>query len=116
MGIEEAVRAEPQRFDATVWVYTGQTQSVALHDALHVHERPGSLAELCAHRQRLRGLLAHLEQTRATAQQAVTAQARSLHTHRQVMHHTLRRLRSYRRYFDMMMQSATQVKRGLRAK
>ena len=62
VGIEESVRAEPQRFDATVWVYTGQTQSVALHDALHVHERPGSLAELCAHRQRLRGLLAHLEQ------------------------------------------------------
>jgi len=114
--IDEAVRADPQRFDATVWIYTAQAQSIALHDLLHAPERPASLAALCAHRQRLRGLLAHLEQAREAAQQAVAVQTRSLHTHRQAMHSTLRRLRSFRRYLDAMMQSAMRVKRGVQAR
>ena len=42
--IDEAVNADPQPFDATVWLYTVQAQSVPLHDLLHTPERPGSLA------------------------------------------------------------------------
>jgi len=113
--LDDVVTADAQPFQSTVWVYMSQVQSGALNDILDTPERPVSLAEFRSRCQRLRGLLAHLESAQEEAQKEVNARTRALHTQRQRVQQTLRRLRSFWYRLDVMVQTRPKFMRHTQA-
>ena len=103
--LDDVVTADAQPFQTTVWVYIAQGQGGALHEILGAPERPASLAEFRSRCQRLRGLLAHLQNAQEAAQKEVNVRTRAFEKQRQSMKQTLHRVRSFWYHLQVLVQT-----------